>query len=81
MDVDPRIWARPGNVSGMLSTQKAWLTKAQAADQQLSTLLTSGANGPLAYGLSRTLGLPQLGLGAFAAALNADNYVAFAVGE
>ncbi|KAK3631214.1 hypothetical protein LTR56_016989 [Elasticomyces elasticus] len=48
-------------------------------DVLLSGILRSGGNGPRAYGLSRTLGLSQLTLGAFAAALNADSYVGLAV--
>ncbi|KAK3643004.1 hypothetical protein LTR56_008874 [Elasticomyces elasticus] len=48
-------------------------------DPLLARVLTSGSLGVRAYGLSRTLGLSQLTLGAFAAALNADSYVGLAV--
>ncbi|KAK5736809.1 hypothetical protein LTR17_007134 [Elasticomyces elasticus] len=63
LDVDPANFAIPSIPS----------------DVTLSTILRSGGNGPRAYGLSRTLGLAQLNLGAFATALNADSYVALAV--
>ncbi|KAK4962441.1 hypothetical protein LTR10_000067 [Elasticomyces elasticus] len=63
MDVDPANFTIPDIPS----------------DVTLSTILRSGTNGPRAYGLSRTLGLPQLSLGAFATALNADSYVGLAV--
>ncbi|KAK5703236.1 hypothetical protein LTR97_004185 [Elasticomyces elasticus] len=80
VDVDPTNFAIATIVrSILLLVSSVMLITLQPSDLQLLTILTSGNLGVRAYGLSRTLGLSQLTLGAFAAALNADSYVGLAV--
>jgi hypothetical protein len=56
-DIDPRMWAVPGNVCWVILSSRARLTVIQAADAELVRILTGTENGPIAYGLPAVLGL------------------------
>jgi hypothetical protein len=56
-DVDPRMWANPHNVCHLGHAPRLRLTVLQADDTTVLNIVTAGSNGPLAYGLSRSLAL------------------------